>query len=71
MDIKKTYNIIYADPPWHFQNYNNESAQTNPENHYPTMTMKDIENYQLEILQIKIVYCLCGVPIHYYTNKYL
>ena len=44
MDIKKKYNIIYADPPWHFQNYNNESAQTNPDKHYPTMTMNDIEN---------------------------
>ena len=44
MDIDKKYNIIYADPPWHFQNYNNDKAQTNPANHYPTMTMKDIEN---------------------------
>ena len=33
----KKYNIIYADPPWHFQNYNNDKAQTNPANHYPTM----------------------------------
>ena len=30
----KKYNIIYADPPWHFQNWNNENAQTNPENHF-------------------------------------
>ena len=44
MDIKKKYNIIYADPPWHFQNWNNDKAQTNPANHYKTMTMKDIEN---------------------------
>ena len=44
MDIKKKYNIIYADPPWHFQNWNNASAQTNPEQHYSTMSMKDIEN---------------------------
>jgi len=27
----KKYNIIYADPAWHFQNYNNANAQTNPE----------------------------------------
>ena len=44
MDIKKKYNIIYAAPPWHFQNWNNASAQTNPEQHYSTMSMKDIEN---------------------------
>ena len=29
----KKYNIIYADPPWHFENWNNEKAQTNPLNH--------------------------------------
>ena len=39
----KKYKVIYADPPWHFQNWNNAKAQTNPEKHYPTMTMKDIE----------------------------
>ena len=38
----KKYNIIYADPPWHFQNYNNAKAQTNPENHYSTMSLKEI-----------------------------
>tara|TARA_R100001594_G_scaffold2878_1_gene11160 strand:- start:2971 stop:3531 length:561 start_codon:yes stop_codon:yes gene_type:complete len=43
-NIKKRYNIIYADPPWHFQNYNNANAQTNPEKHYKTMSMKDIAN---------------------------
>ena len=43
MDIKKKYNIIYADPPWHFQNWNNDKAQTNPIHHYPTMTMKEIK----------------------------
>jgi|TARA_B100001245_G_scaffold232852_1_gene215723 N6-adenosine-specific RNA methylase IME4 len=44
MDIDKTYNIIYADPPWHFQNWNNAKAQTNPIHHYKTMTMKEIED---------------------------
>ena len=38
----KKYNIIYADPPWHFQNWNNKTAQTNPENHYSTMSLKEI-----------------------------
>ena len=42
--IKKKYQIVYADPPWHFQNYNNAKAQTNPERHYKTMTMKEIVN---------------------------
>ena len=38
----KKYNIIYADPAWHFQNYNNTKAQTNPDRHYKTMSMEDI-----------------------------
>ena len=38
----KKYNIIYADPAWHFKNYNNAKAQTNPEKHYKTMSMEDI-----------------------------
>ena len=43
----KKYNIIYADPPWHFENWNNKTAQTNPNQHYPTMTMKDIANMKV------------------------
>ena len=41
---KKKYKIIYADPAWHFQNYNNANAQPKPENLYKTMSMKDIGN---------------------------
>ena len=44
----KKYNIIYADPPWHFENWNNKTAQTNPNQHYPTMTMKDIANMKVK-----------------------
>ena len=29
----KKYNIIYADPPWHFENWNNDKAQNNPLQH--------------------------------------
>ena len=37
----KKYKVIYADPPWHFQNWNNAKT-SNPEKHYKTMTMEDI-----------------------------
>ena len=43
----KKYNIIYADPPWHFENWNNDKAQNNPLQHYPTMSMKDIADMKV------------------------
>ena len=38
----KKYQVIYADPPQHFQNWNNATAQTNPNHHYNTMSMEEI-----------------------------
>jgi len=65
MQIKKKYNIIYADPPWHFQNWNNENAQTNPENHYKTMTMKDIANLPIKDIADKdcVLFMWCTDPL--------
>ena len=39
---KKKYNIIYADPPWHFSNWSGKGTVKAPINHYPTMKLKDI-----------------------------
>ena len=41
---KKTYNIIYADPPWTFDTYSIKGKGRSPEQHYDCMTLKDIEN---------------------------
>ncbi len=43
----KKYQIIYADPPWHYENYSNQWHKDNPEsrwvgNHYDTLSVKDI-----------------------------
>ena len=61
--IKKKYQIIYADPPWHFQNYNNAKAQTNPERHYKTMTMKEIVNLPVNEIAddncVLFMWCTC------------
>lgn len=35
----KKYSVIYADPPWQ---YNNKSVQGGAEHHYPTMPVKNI-----------------------------
>ncbi len=62
---KKKYNIIYADPPWHFQNWNNDKAQTNPIHHYPTMTMKEIEDLPVGDIADKdcILFMWCTDPL--------
>jgi N6-adenosine-specific RNA methylase IME4 len=44
MDIKKKYNVIYADPPWSFKTYSDKGKDRSPENHYSTMNFKDICN---------------------------
>ena len=39
MTGSKKYNIIYADPPWR---YEQRTVQGGAEQHYPTMTLDDI-----------------------------
>ena len=61
----KKYNIIYADPPWHFENWNNKTAQTNPNQHYPTMTMKDIANMKVNDIAADdcVLFMWCTDPL--------
>ncbi len=39
MSGKKKYTVIYADPPWRYDNHANG---INPETHYPTMSIEEI-----------------------------
>ena len=39
----KKYQIIYADPPWNYRNYNYPSAIRGQEKEYSTMTLADIK----------------------------
>lgn len=36
----KKYNIIYADPPWHYRTW--RDGQGTAEKHYPTMKIEEI-----------------------------
>lgn len=38
----KKYRIIYADPPWNFENWSEKGEDRNVKNHYSCMSMKDI-----------------------------
>ena len=51
----KKYNIIYADPPWHFKSRSEKGEGRNE--HYDCMSLKDICDMPVEEIAIKIVYC--------------
>ena len=65
-NIDKRYNIIYADPPWeykqkqiNFQNYDKGKKYINSvEEHYNTMSKKDLENMKETIQKIAEKDCL-------------
>lgn len=39
----KKYNIIYADPPWHYKTYSSKGQGRSAEKHYPTMNLDEIK----------------------------
>ena len=39
---QKKYNVIYADPPWHYQVYSKKGEGRSAESHYPTMSIEEI-----------------------------
>ena len=49
----KKYNIIYADPAWHFSNWSGKGTVKAPINHYQTMKLQDI----------------CNLPVKEITDK--
>ena len=61
----KKYNIIYADQPWHFENWNNDKAQNNPLQHYPTMSMKDIADMKVNDIAADdcVLFMWCTDPL--------
>ena len=61
----KKYNIIYADPPWTFKNYNNKKSNTNADHHYPCMTMEEIKKLPVADIADKdcILFLWCTDPL--------
>lgn len=50
---KKTFQIIYADPPWHYRVYSKKGTGQCAENHYPTMEIRDIAALPIERIAAK------------------
>lgn len=59
----KKYSIIYADPPWSYQNHGTRAAASK---HYDTMTIEDIKRMGVGatggVLLTRIACFSCGRP---------
>lgn len=49
----KKYQIIYADPPWHFKNYNDDNASRWVGEHYSIMSLDDIKTLDIKNISDK------------------
>ncbi len=54
MDSNKKYNIIYADPPWHYKDKRKNPLTDRPKKYggivYPTMTTKEIMRLNVDLI---------------------
>ena len=64
------FQIVYADPPWSFKNYNNKTSNSNADHHYPCMNMEDIKKLPVKDLADKdcVLFMWCTDPL---LNKQL
>lgn len=44
------YSVILADPPWTFKTYSDKGKGRSAEQHYPTMTKRDIQQLDVSFL---------------------
>ena len=49
----KKYQIVYADPPWHFKNYNDDNASRWVGGHYSIMSLDDIKTLDIKSISDK------------------
>lgn len=62
----KKYKIIYADPPWSYQD---KGCNGNCASHYKTMSIQDICNLPLGGYAMKIVFCSYGLLTRCYKRQ--
>lgn len=43
-NTNKKYNIIYADPPWHYKVWSKKGEGRSAESHYKTMSRESLAN---------------------------
>lgn len=50
---EKSYNIIYADPPWSYKVWSDKGNGRSAESHYPTMQKADIQRLPIDRIAAK------------------
>lgn len=56
----KKYNVIYADPPWHYKVYSKKGEGRSVENHYHTMEIEDIRSLPVGNIAADDCILFCG-----------
>ncbi|MDN3707263.1 MT-A70 family methyltransferase [Myroides ceti] len=46
----KTYDVIYADPPWHFKVWSKKGAGRSAESHYPTQSPEFLKEMNIQAI---------------------
>jgi N6-adenosine-specific RNA methylase IME4 len=60
----KLYNVIYADPPWRFEAYSEETGMDrSADNHYPTMSIDEIKELTVPAADDAVLYLWATVPM--------
>jgi N6-adenosine-specific RNA methylase IME4 len=60
----KRYGVIYADPPWRFQSYSDDTGMDRAaDNHYPTMTIEAIAALRVPAADDAVLFLWATVPM--------
>ncbi len=65
------FDVILADPPWHFASNSKANPGRNPMRHYPTMTVSEITALPVERIaaQSAILFLWVTVPFAHYAEE--
>ena len=58
----KKYNIIYADPPWHYLSWSEKGGARSPHKHYDCMNIEDIKNLPIKHISNKDCILFIWIP---------
>ena len=61
---QRLYGVIYADPPWNFKPYSEETGMDRaPENHYPTMATDEIKKLSIPAAKDCVLFLWATAPM--------
>lgn len=58
----KKYPVLYVDPPWKFETFSENGMDRSADNHYPTMTLHEIESLKVPAHKDCVIFLWVTVP---------